>query len=122
MKLKAKNKWILVILGALTGFVNGFLGGGGGVIAVTSLLAVAKFKQKNAQATALLIILPLTVVSAVVYMLNGAVKWDLTLWASVGVLVGGITGAVLLSKIKGNAAKIVFAVVLVAGGVRMLFA
>lgn len=122
MKLNGKNKVILVVLGVLTGFVNGFLGGGGGVIVVTSLLAVAKFKQKNAQATALLIILPLTVVSAVVYLLNGSVKWDLTLWASIGVFVGGITGALLLSKIKGNAAKIVFALVLVAGGVRMLLA
>lgn len=112
----------MIILGALAGFVNGFLGGGGGVIVVSTLLAVAKFKQKNAQATALLIILPLTIVSAVVYLVKGAVKWDLTLWASIGVLVGGITGALLLNKIKGNASKIIFALVLVAGGVRMLFA
>ena len=36
--------------------------------------------------------------------------------------VGGIVGALLLSKIKGNAAKIIFALVLVAGGIRMLIA
>ena len=122
MELKAKNKLFMVLLGALAGFVNGFLGGGGGVIVVTTLLSVAKFKQKNAQATALLIILPLTVVSAVVYLVKGFVKWDLTLWASIGVFVGGIVGALLLSKIKGNAAKIIFALVLVAGGIRMLIA
>ena len=120
MELKAKSKLFMVLLGALAGFVNGFLGGGGGVIVVTTLLSVAKFKQKNAQATALLIILPLTVVSAVVYLVKGFVKWDLTLWASIGVFVGGIVGALLLSK--GNAAKIIFALVLVAGGIRMLIA
>ena len=64
MELSAKNKWILVIFSAAAGFVNGFLGGGGGVIVVALLLAVAKLNQKYAQATALLIILPLTIVSA----------------------------------------------------------
>lgn len=122
MQLSSKNKWILALLGVAAGFVNGFLGGGGGIIVVTALLAVAGYKQKNAQATALLVVLPLTVVSAVVYALKGNVQWDLTLWASIGVFVGGIVGALLLSKIKGNAAKIAFAFVLVAGGVRMLLA
>lgn len=115
-----KNKWWLALAGAAAGFVNGFLGGGGGVVVVMSLLALAGFKQKNAQATALLIILPLTIVSAVVYLIKGAVDWNVTLYASIGVFVGGVAGALLLNKIKGNAAKIIFALVLIAGGVRMV--
>lgn len=115
-----KNKWWLALAGAAAGFVNGFLGGGGGVVVVMSLLALAGFKQKNAQATALLIILPLTIVSAVVYLIKGAVDWNVTLYASIGVFVGGVAGALLLNKIKGNAAKIIFALVLIAGGARMV--
>ena len=91
MNLTTKNKWIILIFSALAGFVNGFLGGGGGVIIVALLLAVLKLHQKHAQATALLVVLPLTVVSAIVYL------------------------------IKGNVAKIVFAVVLIAGGIKMFF-
>ncbi|MCH5152027.1 MAG: TSUP family transporter [Clostridiales bacterium] len=121
MNLTAKNKWLLLIFSALAGFVNGFLGGGGGVLIVTLLLAVVKLHQKHAQATALLVILPLTVVSAVVYLVRGNVDWEPTLWATLGVVVGGVVGALLLSKIKGNVAKIIFALVLVAGGVKMLF-
>ena len=121
MNFTAKNKWTLVIFSAVAGFINGFLGGGGGVLIVTLLLAVVKLHQKNAQATALLVILPLTVVSAVVYLINGNVDWTPTLWATLGVVGGGIVGALLLSKIKGNVAKIIFALVLVAGGIKMLF-
>ena len=121
MKLTAKNKIILLILGALSGFINGFLGGGGGVLVVAVLLACLSLPQKNAQATALLIILPLTAISAVVYLLQGNVKWDVTLWTTLGVVVGGIVGALLLSKLKGNTAKIIFAIVLIAGGIKMLF-
>ena len=121
MTLSSKNKWILVIFSALAGFVNGFLGGGGGVLIVALLLAVMKLHQKRSQATALLVILPLTVVSAVVYLIRGNVDWQPTLWATLGVVVGGVIGALLLSKIKGNVAKMIFAVVLIAGGIKMLF-
>ena len=54
-------------------------------------------------------------------MLKGNVEWTPTLWATLGVVAGGIVGALLLSKIKGNVAKIVFALVLIAGGIKMLF-
>ena len=36
-------------------------------------------------------------------------------------LAGGILGAWLLSGLKSNTAKILFAVILVAGGIKMLF-
>lgn len=121
MNLSTKKKWILCISGGVAGFVNGFLGGGGGVIVVSVLLAVLGFEQKKAQATALLIILPLTLVSAVVYVCKGSVLWMPTLWATVGVVCGGVVGALLLSGIKGNAAKYIFAVVLVLGGIKMFF-
>lgn len=121
MGLSTKNKIILLIAGGAAGFINGFLGGGGGVLVLALLLAVMKLHQKNAQATALLVILPLTVVSAAVYIFQGNVEWVPTLWTTLGVVAGGIVGALLLSKLKGNTAKIIFAVILVAGGIKMLF-
>jgi len=60
------KKSALVLGGVVAGFINGFLGGGGGVVIVSLLLSVLKLDQKKSQATALLVILPLTVVSAVV--------------------------------------------------------
>lgn len=121
MNLSAKNKWILVIFSAVAGFVNGFLGGGGGVIVVALLLSAIKLNQKNAQATALLVILPLTLVSAAVYIFKGLVDWTPTLWVTLGVVTGGVLGALLLSKLKSNVIKIIFAIVLIAGGIKMFF-
>ena len=120
MHMTGKSKVILLSVGALCGFVNGFLGGGGGVLVMTLLLSVLKLHQKNAQATALLVILPLTVISAVVYLWQGAVEWQPTLCSTAGVVAGGIVGALLLSKLKGTTAKVIFALVLVLGGVKML--
>lgn len=121
MKINTKNKIILVVVGSVAGFINGFLGGGGGVAVLALLLAVVKLHQKCAQATALLVILPLTAVSAAVYVFQGSVSWTPTLWATSGVALGGVAGALLLSKLKGNTAKIIFALVLIAGGIKMLF-
>lgn len=121
MELSAKHKWLLVIFSAVAGFVNGFLGGGGGVIVVALLLSVLKLHQKKAQASALLVVLPLTVISAAVYLISGNVQWSPTLWCTLGGVAGGLLGALLLSGIKGNVAKIIFAAVLIAGGIKMFF-
>jgi uncharacterized membrane protein YfcA len=114
------QKSLTVGFGIVAGFINGFLGGGGGVIVVAVLLAVLKLPQKNSQATALLIILPLTVVSAIVYIISGSVDWPSTLYATIGVVGGGVVGALLLNKINGNTAKLLFAIVLIVGGIKML--
>ena len=111
----------MIVFSALGGFINGFLGGGGGVVVVALLLSVLKLNQKYAQATALLVILPLTIVSAIVYLIKGSVDWTPTLWVTLGVVVGGILGALLLSRLKSSVAKIIFALVLIAGGVKMFF-
>ncbi len=121
MQLNGKKKTALIAGALAAGFINGFLGGGGGVLIVALLLAVLCLDQKNAQATALVIILPLTVVSAVVYFINGSVKWMPTLWATIGVVAGGIVGALLLGKLRNNTVKIIFAVIMIAGGIKMLF-
>ena len=121
MNFSAKNKTVAVLCGVLAGFVNGFLGGGGGVVVVSALLTVFSLNQKCAQATALLVILPLTAISAAVYVLGGFHDWADALWTTVGVIVGGIVGALILGGIKSNAAKIAFAVLLIFGGVKMFF-
>ena len=115
------KKSALVLGGVAAGFINGFLGGGGGVVIVSLLLSVVKLDQKKSQATALLVILPLTVVSAVVYFIYGNVDWATVLWTTLGVVAGGILGALLLKKLKGNVVKMIFAVILILGGIKMFF-
>lgn len=47
MRLSAKKKALLAVLGAAAGFINGFLGGGGGVLVVALMLAVLCLPQKT---------------------------------------------------------------------------
>ena len=115
-----KQRLSLLACGIAIGFINGFLGGGGGILVVTVLLTVLKIPQQKAHATALWVILPLSLVSAVFYVLTGSVDWFCTLFVTIGVVAGGVTGALLLKKSNDIFLKLLFSVVMIAAGVRML--
>lgn len=116
-----KNWWQLAAVGSLVGLVNGFMGGGGGIFVVLALTMYLGLNQKNAHATAILIILPVSVASAVIYMVNGNVDWLNTLFATAGVVGGGLLGAWLLKKIDDKWLKFIFSFILILAGVRMFF-
>ena len=103
------------------GFVNGFFGGGGGMLAVPFLERVLKKPTKTAHATAILIILPVSAASAVIYILGNKFEWRTGLPAGGGVLIGGLIGALLLSKISNGVIRMIFAAVMIAAGVKLLF-
>ena len=116
-----KNKAKLIATGGAVGLINGFMGGGGGIFVVLALTLIVKMQQKYAHATAILIILPVSVVSAIVYIAGGHVNWLMTLFATIGVVAGGIVGAFALKKINDKWLRLVFSVVLLLAGVRMFF-
>ena len=69
-----KSKKILTaLLGMAIGFINGLLGAGGGMLAVP-LLKKYGFSQKSAQQNAIAIILPITAVSAGIYLYKNYVN------------------------------------------------
>ncbi|MBQ2723715.1 MAG: sulfite exporter TauE/SafE family protein [Clostridia bacterium] len=110
-----------ILYGSLAGMVNGFLGSGAGVVFVSVLLSKYQLTQKQSQATALLAVLPLAVVSCVVYFFVGYVDWKITLWTTLGVTIGGVVGAVTLSNLDNKVAKLLFSLLLIAGGLKMMF-
>ncbi|MGN1200964.1 MAG: TSUP family transporter [Candidatus Caccovivens sp.] len=120
-KLSAKSKVILALCGALIGFINGFFGGGGGMICVPLLEKVLHLGSKYSHATAIVIILPISFVSAVIYFLSGNLETVPFLTVGSGVLLGGIVGSYLLKFLPEKALKIIFAIVMLAGGIRLLF-
>ena len=54
-----RDKRKAIFSGGLTGFINGFFGGGGGMVCVPVLTGALKLSQKQAHATAIFFILPL---------------------------------------------------------------
>ena len=105
--------------GLLIGFINGFFGGGGGMLCVPLLEKVLAEPTKKAHATAILVILPVSVASAIVYAVSGSFSWLPVLTVSGGVLAGGIAGALLLKKLPAFIVGIVFAVLMIAAGVKL---
>ncbi len=120
-KLSFKKKVILAVCGAVIGFLNGFFGGGGGMICVPLLEKVLQLPNKYSHATAIAIILPISFVSAVIYCLNGNVEAVPLYTIGAGVLVGGIIGSFALKFLPSKAVRVIFAIVMLAGGIRLLF-
>ena len=117
--MQAKKVIGLIVAGVFIGVANGFFGGGGGMICVPALLLTG-LSNKQAQATAILIMLPISIASAIVYYTNGFVDLDMLLYTAVGSVVGGVVGALLLKKLSNNILKYIFALVVMAAGIRML--
>ena len=118
-----KEKFLTVIFGAVTGFINGFFGGGGGMIVVPIMTLLMKVPQKVAHATAIAVILPTSIISALIYFFSGesGVRVYPTLLTTVGVVIGGTLGALILKKIDNKLLVKGFAVVMLIAGIKMLF-
>lgn len=73
-----------LLAGLLAGLCNGLFGSGGGAVAVVALERMCGFASKDAHATAISIMLPLTFASAAVYCAGGGVDWHTLLFAAPG--------------------------------------
>ena len=118
---KAWKVILSIVIGALIGFINGFLGAGGGVLLVPFLTYVLKEETKVAHATAVLIMLPISVISAVIYIVKGEFNFAVTLPVFIGSVVGGTVGALLLKKLNSWIITLIFSLVLIASGIYMFF-
>lgn len=109
----------LIIGGVLSGFVNGLLGAGGGIIIVFVLSRLLKnhAEQRDVFANALCVMLPISVVSCIVYVLRGQISFDGFPPLIIPALVGGIVGGLLLCKIRTGALKKLFALLVMISGV-----
>lgn len=121
MMKKNKEKIVSIAGGLIIGFINGFFGSGGGMLCVPLMEKVLKTPTKRAHATAILIILPISIASAVMYIING--HWDTlpVLVTSAGVVAGGIGGALLLKVLPPKIVGLLFALSMVGIGIKLTF-
>ena len=105
--------------GVIIGVVNGLLCAGGGMLAVP-LLKKSGLEQKEAHATSIAVILPLSVISAATYLLNGSVTLSDSIPYLLPGAIGAVIGAVLLGKISDKWLRRVFGVFMIWAGIRLL--
>ena len=121
MQTNEKTSGIPLYIAAIcTGIANGLFGAGGGMLAVVVLERMSKLKSSEAHATALLIMLPLSIVSIIVYLIRGAIQFDFVPIVTLGVLPGSFLGAKLLGKMRSVWIDRLFSLLMLAAGVRLL--
>ncbi|MDP4153478.1 MAG: sulfite exporter TauE/SafE family protein [Bacillota bacterium] len=117
---KRKLVWMkLIFIGIVSGAVNGFFGGGAGLILVPLLKRVADLEIKKAHATAIAVTFLLSIVSAVPYVMNGAACINDAWTFMAAGAIGGAAGAFFLRKIPKRILHYAFAAFLIFSSIRM---
>ena len=119
--VKFAKKIIAAAGGLFIGFINGFFGSGGGMLCVPLMEKALKEETKRAHATAILVILPISIASAVMYLLGGYWDTQVVLTCSLGVVIGGIGGALLLKVLPPRIVGLIFALMMIGVGIKSIF-
>ena len=119
-----KHKWYITA-GILSGFVNGLLGAGGGII-VTHFLSKVLAEQEKSNggvfANAIATMLPISIFSFAIYLAKGYFSFDTDLLQLLPPsILGGILGAFLLSKVSSKLLKFAFSLLVIISGITMIF-
>ena len=120
--MSRKQVWLApAVAGGLAGIANGFFGGGGGMGLVPLLTARCGLDQRRAFATSVAIILPLCVLSSVIYLFRGGLDLAVALPYLAGGLAGGFLGGRLFQKLNMDWLRRAFALLILYGGFKSLF-
>ena len=108
------------LAGGAAGLVNGFFGGGGGMVLVPLLTGKCGLDQRRAFATSVAVILPLCVLSSAIYLFRGSLDLTAALPYLAGGLVGGFAGGKLFKNLNMDLLRRGFALLILYGGVKAL--
>ena len=106
---------LLVFLstGAVTGFLSGMMGVGGGTVMIPPMEILAGMSQHLAQGTSLLAMVPVSISGALPHYRLGNVEVDLIPGLVVGAVVGGYLGGTAANLLPDIYLKLIFSAVLV---------
>ena len=97
--MKHNHTWLPAALaGGAAGLVNGFFGGGGGMVLVPLLVSRCGLEQRKAFASSVAVILPLCVLSSVIYYSRG----NLDILRALPYLAGGLAGGLIGGRVFQN--------------------
>ena len=117
--MKSKLIWYIAT-GAIAGLVAGFLGVGGGILLVPMMVAFMCFTQHKAHGTSLAVIVPIAIISAIVYALRSQVNWVLVAAIGSASVAGAIIGAKLMMKVPPHRLRQLFGAYTIAIGILLL--
>ena len=110
----------ILIVGVAGGFVGGFFGVGGGIALVPLILWVIVSDRHIAHATSLAAIIVIASFGMLGFAVDGRVDWKVGAGLAIGGIVGAAIGANLMDKMSPAALRLVFSIVLIIAGLRMV--
>ncbi len=115
--MKKYRAWIS---GAAAGVVNGLFGAGGGMVLLPLLGKTTELEGKEVFANCVAIILPISLVSAVVYFIRGGNFASESVPYLIGGALGGVIAGLVLKKLKTVWLHRALGLFIIWGGVRLL--
>ena len=115
-----KKNILSAILGLITGFLNGLFGSGGGTVLVPSLEKFLNFEEHKAHATAIAVILPLSILSMFIYLKGIDINYMQVIAICLGGMAGGYLGAKFLKKIPAKWLHKIFGIFMLIAAWRMI--
>jgi uncharacterized membrane protein YfcA len=112
--------WVIISCGLLIGFVSGFIGIGGGFIALPLLIYVIGAPTINAVGTSLVVVLITSCYGTYVFALVGYVQWLPALILLAGSLIGVHLGVYATRYVTGLKIRNLFALMVLSVGVSVL--
>lgn len=113
----------ILMLGLGAGFINGLLGAGGGILIVFGLSRLLRGKVRDPRsvyASAIAVILPLSILSAIQYFRHGSVDLNMAVALILPAIAGGAVGAWLLRRLSPALLSRIFAAVVLVSGITMV--
>ena len=104
----------------LTGLISGFFGGGGGMVLIPLLTALCKLDEKKAFASSICIILPISVVSIIVYAINGILVTEQLMPFLIGGIVGGVISGLTFKRLSAGLLQKTLGGIILWGSMRLL--
>ena len=120
MKQENVSLWKCLLAGLAAGFVNGFFGAGGGMVLVPLLIWLVGLPDKLAFSSAISIILPLCVVSLVIYGRHDMLPLSDALPYLLGGAGGGVLAGLWFQKVPAKWLHLALGELILLGGVRLL--
>ena len=101
---------LLVGIGALAGFMAGFLAIGGGMVMVPAFVGILRMKTKQALATSLVCVAVLSLPGIVTHHINGFIDWETAGILSATVIPLSALGAKVTTRLHSGTIELIFGI------------
>lgn len=115
-----KINWKAGLCGAAAGVANGLFGAGGGMLLIPLLQKNKLLDERELFASAIAVMLPVSIVSFLIYYLHGSVALTGAGGYLLGGLVGGVIGGLLYRRVPTKFLHKALGIFILWGGIRLL--